>query len=613
MRLKHLYLDDFKNLKKFSIDFSDESFIDIIIGKNGSGKSNLLEAVIEIFRSLIDEDYILESDYTIKYINDEKDIVIETKNGKLNKLLRNGKPGKRIGKKDLPENVLIYYSGHNERVASLINEYEDNYRKSIKGSEVKDLRTFFGVSNDHKSILMMILLLLGDDNKARESIMSQLNISEIDSDIKIVLKKPYFFKGELDAWDTKPFWGVKGYLKEFFKDFATGEPPAGIVRDEGYIADNEEYVCYFTPEAMKNMIANHTPQKVFQYFDDLRVIGMLSSIDFEIKLVSGKTIAMHNLSDGEFQTVFFSGLLELFKEKNYIMLLDEPDAFLHPEWQFKLVKQIIELSEETAHENHILLSSHNASTLVSSGDKKVNLFQVEDDKVKNIAVSRGYAIRQLSAGLIALNEQEQTLSIINKIRIENKPILFTEGSSDPLVIKEAWLRLREAPLPFIPIYAFCDTYLHRLMQDQKIYNENRGKPLFGLFDFDEAYNQWNGIEGEDEEIDPFKGLCRKVGDKNGYIFLLPVPDNDEIKPQIIKNEQTKETFLHESELSIELLFYGYDGTKNNFEKEDIVGGGSKIVFKGDKCNFAEKIVPNLPKEAFQVFEPMFAFIESKIN
>ena len=149
--------------------------------------------------------------------------------------------------------------------------------------------------------------------------------------------------------------------------------------------------------------------------------------------------------------------------------------------------------------------------------------------------------------------------------------------------------------------------------NEKIYNENHGKPLFGLFDFDEAYNEWNGIKGTDEETDPFKGLCRKVENKNGYVFLLPVPNKDEIKSLVIKNERTNETFKHESRLSLELLFYGYPGTENNFEEEAIVGGGSKIVFKGDKCSFAEKIVPKLPKEAFEVFEPIFQFIESKIT
>lgn len=52
MRLKQVKIDDYKNLKDFTLDFTGEGFIDIFVGKNGSGKSNLLEALIEIFRHI---------------------------------------------------------------------------------------------------------------------------------------------------------------------------------------------------------------------------------------------------------------------------------------------------------------------------------------------------------------------------------------------------------------------------------------------------------------------------------------------------------------------------------------------------------------------------------
>ncbi len=47
MRLKHIYISKYKNLKDFSLDFDGDSFIDVFVGKNGTGKSNLFEAIIE--------------------------------------------------------------------------------------------------------------------------------------------------------------------------------------------------------------------------------------------------------------------------------------------------------------------------------------------------------------------------------------------------------------------------------------------------------------------------------------------------------------------------------------------------------------------------------------
>ena len=52
MRLKSVNIEQYKNLKDFSLSFDGSSFIDVFVGKNGSGKSNLFEALIEIFRHL---------------------------------------------------------------------------------------------------------------------------------------------------------------------------------------------------------------------------------------------------------------------------------------------------------------------------------------------------------------------------------------------------------------------------------------------------------------------------------------------------------------------------------------------------------------------------------
>jgi len=52
MRLKSLYIGQYKNLRDFSLRFDGDSFIDVFVGKNGTGKSNLFEALIEIFRHL---------------------------------------------------------------------------------------------------------------------------------------------------------------------------------------------------------------------------------------------------------------------------------------------------------------------------------------------------------------------------------------------------------------------------------------------------------------------------------------------------------------------------------------------------------------------------------
>ena len=56
MRIDRLYLPNYRNLIDFEVDFDQTSVRQVIVGRNGVGKSNLLEALTWIFRDLDLED-----------------------------------------------------------------------------------------------------------------------------------------------------------------------------------------------------------------------------------------------------------------------------------------------------------------------------------------------------------------------------------------------------------------------------------------------------------------------------------------------------------------------------------------------------------------------------
>ncbi|MCG6880670.1 MAG: hypothetical protein LJE96_16200 [Deltaproteobacteria bacterium] len=93
------------------------------------------------------------------------------------------------------------------------------------------------------------------------------------------------------------------------------------------------------------------------------------------------------------------------------------------------------------------------------------------------------------------------------------------------------------------------------------------------FDFDKAYDQWNGLNCTVRETDPLKGMIKKWAEGESYALMLPVPANADIRKQVIRN----------------------------------------TVFKsdGEKTVFAKEIAPTLAPACFEVFRPMFEFIKSK--
>ena len=52
MKLLSLYIEEYKNIKKQTFDFSNHEGLTLLVGNNGSGKSNLLESISDIFSNL---------------------------------------------------------------------------------------------------------------------------------------------------------------------------------------------------------------------------------------------------------------------------------------------------------------------------------------------------------------------------------------------------------------------------------------------------------------------------------------------------------------------------------------------------------------------------------
>jgi hypothetical protein len=294
------------------------------------------------------------------------------------------------------------------------------------------------------------------------------------------------------------------------------------------------------------------------------------------------------------------------------LLLDEPDSFLHPEWQHEFLKQVLDITEGKQQMNHILMTSHSASTIAPMDISMLNLVVIEDNKVKQQKIAKAEVIKSLSGDLITFTEEEARLNIRHVIDHTNKPILFTEGITDEIIIEIAWKKLYPGEkMPFEVQNAYGCGFLRNLVNDKNLYENYPDKIFFSLFDFDEAYSDWDQL-GTDIQTDPEKCLIKKKKDVELYSMLLPVPSYDTIKRQVI-NHKTGGNYGKNSLLTIEHLFYG-QGSVENYFIVDVSRTDGFIKFKSDsaKVEFAKKIVPNFDKTAFTNFLPIFDFIRSKI-
>jgi predicted ATPase len=622
MRLKHIYISEYKNLKEFTLDFEGDSFIDVFVGKNGTGKSNLFEALIEIFKHLFEDAYEVNFDFKLKYELEGDDIFIGWKWAESIWIDESEKEVKKIQKELLPDNILIYYSGHNNKITDLVKTYENAFKKGLKEANEGDTREFIGIGKEYKALLLTVLLLQPNDCKAKQFIIKKLGIKTIDNQVKITLKRPFYAKKKgYDIDSVQPetrFWKAQGITLEFLDKLSVikkGAIEEGRIRDEGYIYRDDfedEFIMHLDIIDFQNQFSEASPQDIFRNFDNLKTIEMLDDISIELELLDGSKIGVDKFSDGQFQSVYIYSIMELFKDRNCITLLDEPDAFLHPEWQFDFLKQVFEITDQQSVNNHVLMTTHSPSTLTSYKESHLNIFEINDDnKVVCHKMIKADIIHSLSSGLISLTQNEAKLNINHFLNNTSGAVLFTEGITDEMIIETAWGKLYPGTKPNFEIQnAFSCKFLRVLVKDEELYKKSPDRKFFALFDFDEAYEDWKQL-GADVVTNPTNCLTKKYKTFESYSMLLPVPDIANISKQVV-NPHTGGNYGKKSLLTIELLFSEVAGLQQYFSIDTQRTDGFR-KFNRNKVNFARDIVPAIDEQHFEIFRPMFEFIQSKIT
>lgn len=199
-------------------------------------------------------------------------------------------------------------------------------------------------------------------------------------------------------------------------------------------------------------------------------------------------------------------------------------------------------------------------------------------------------------------------------------VLFVEWITDKIILINAWIKLYgNKEIPFRIENWYCASHIRNLFSDNdySVMDSDRSKCFIWMFDFDSAFNDYNGVGSkiwnEKEKLENI-WLLKKHPTKNGYVFLLPVPD--------FRKKYAQRTYWGNSLLSIELLF----NDKIVLQKDAIAwvfkyveevklpwDHRSKLYkFTKWKKEFADQ-TSKFDKKDFQYFIPIFDLMEDIIN
>ncbi len=420
----------FKNLKNVTIDFDQGHWVTVVIGWNGTGKSNVLEALAIIFRDLIAKkrkpefafqlDYRIGTGENLRHIHIDADpdrekepftIHVATDaqargEGTLTPFIEGEAPvsalrGKAIkltaflnaDSEYLPRYVFSYYSGESPRMHEVFRPYLENYDSKLRNGEDPGLKRLFYAMPVH-SQFVLLAFMINQSSEVRELLEKDMGIDPdegIESTL-FVLKQPGWSKRrgnkKTDATGDERFWGAKGVVQTFLDRLqGISLAPIKVKRDKQITLWNKEttefqYLYIKDIDALRELVGDQPPAQFFRDLESTHVSELIEEVRIRVRLKKNDgSVTFRELSEGEQQLLTVLGLLRFTAEDESLFLLDEPDTHLNPRWSvdyLNYLKSFVGQKNESRDNSHIVLTTHNPLAIAELVKEQVQILYREE-------------------------------------------------------------------------------------------------------------------------------------------------------------------------------------------------------------------------------------------
>ncbi len=417
----------FKNLKNVSIDFDEDHWVTVVIGWNGTGKSNVLEALAIIFRDLIAKKrspvfafqlvYRMGAGESLRHIHIDADPdrkkdaflirVADARQIKHRDLGHSvldfeddvdkspqGEPIKltaflNADNEYLPRYVFSYYSGESPRMYEVFRPYLETYYKDLLDSETDPApkRLFYALPVHSQFVLLAFLIR--PDQKVKDFLATVLGIDP-DNGIESVL-----FVLRDPPWSSKEgdprFWYARGLVQRFLdRLMKVSLAPITIKRklkksiwNKNTSEREYKYLYIKDVESLRDLVGSQPANEFFRDLESTYVSELIEEVRIRVRLKKNDgSVTFRELSEGEQQLLTVLGLLRFTAEDESLFLLDEPDTHLNPRWcvdYMNYLKSFVGQNSDGQDNSHIVLTTHNPLAIAELVKEQVQILYRETD------------------------------------------------------------------------------------------------------------------------------------------------------------------------------------------------------------------------------------------
>lgn len=420
MKLKSVYIEKYKNLSPLTIDFELGNGLTMLVGNNGSGKSNVLEAISGIFHDLFKgkDSRKIKCDYKLQYTLNEINCVIEQTNGFLRCYGPKLKRREYFIEENAPHNIIGLYSGEEDRLwTSFYETYYKSYIKRIKTNRHQERMRLMLINKYYWNVALLTLLLSGNET-LKPFIENDLGITSI-STIELKFNFKYFDD-----------------VNELLKTFINRINPDHKSKIECNLEDLRNSIFYSAlTDENGNILVDENGNKLLaeigitdtEVFQNLTQAYMPKNekIIKDIIIQIDDDITVEQLSEGEKKLILVKTVLEILSDEKTLVLMDEPDAHLHEGRKPALCNMMREYPNR-----QIVIATHSPIMAQIANEKELLMLDHEGGKSTLLTEEKIDKIKHLTGTSWDVIGQGMMLK-------SKRPLVVFEGKTDVKYVKRA--------------------------------------------------------------------------------------------------------------------------------------------------------------------------------
>ena len=443
MKLKKLQIKKYKNLIDFTVDFESGKGLSILIGNNGSGKSNVLEAISGIFVNAYSAKAIHKFVYSLTYEIKGKEVKLEQTIYRCQYYVN----GKVIAVKELairgllPTNVIALYSGEDKRWWH--NYYEPFYLKFTRDINAGTSNTLspkmYYINKYYWDIALLSLVYstAEDDKQFLKETIGRDTVDHIllfytqnvERHCKSELLKSFLESVNLFSEHSKGPDGEPVYLYAMTKESIFDTYGVRVFED---FAAMKNFYMFADAKFLNNKPEefNYYEKQLFDYFvqaympKDKKVI---KNIELIYNGFSAK-----DLSEGEKKLILIRSILSFVADENSLILFDEPDANIHEGRKQQLYNLF---SEYCKYDRQMIVATHSPILAQLANEKELLMLELDEGKSTILTDEKIEKIKKLSGTSWDVIGQGMMLR-------SSRPLVVFEGKTDVMYVKRAFEMLK---------------------------------------------------------------------------------------------------------------------------------------------------------------------------